>query len=144
MKRSGNRLLLLVFILSLAAYLALVWEYGTGILYPSPVWLQRLWSYLLLGLHGVPVFCLQLLLCRGRRRWPALALCVLVAGAALVCAVGFYTAKGWDALGWGILLLGCAAPAVGSLLAWIAWGLGRRGKKDSVRGKPPAGPGIPH
>lgn len=127
MKNSVNRKLLAGAILSLAAYLALLWLSGTGILYPLPHWAQALQAYLLLGFHAVPFFCLQLLLCRAvRRRWLAALPSVLVMGAAVVCAVRFMTALGWDSLGWAVLLLGCIAPAAGCAAGWVVYALSRR------------------
>lgn len=124
MKNRTDRILLAVFLLSLALYAALLWETGTGALYPYPTWFHALGPYLLLGFLAVPFFSLQLLLCRGvRRRWPAFLPPALVIAAALVCALGFFTATGWDALGWLMLLLGCIAPAAGCALAWMAYGV---------------------
>ena len=131
MKNRLNLSLLIGFILSLAIYLILLVESIGGTPHPYPLWLQRAQPLLLLGFHAVPFFFLQLLLCRASRQtgWTAVPL-ILVAGAALVCGFQFYTSSGWDFLGWGVLLLGCAAPAAGCILGWSVYGMQRLWRRE--------------
>ena len=129
MKNRTDKILLAVFLLSLPAYAAMAYTYITydfGQLTPShfEIWFARhflLWMSL--GFHAVPVFCLQLLLCRRRRRWIAVLPAAAIIGAAAWFACGFFTATGWDNLGWGLLLILSIAPAAGCALGWAAYGL---------------------
>lgn len=123
MKNRTDRVLLAVSFLSLAAYIAILHTFleGTGISRLSYLG-EQLHTYLVIGFHAVPAFCLQLLLCRTVRRWVAALPLIFVCAASLLCGLGVLTAAGWDALGWGILLAGCAAPAAGCLLAWAVYG----------------------
>ena len=119
MKSRTNTVLLAVFFLSLVVYGVLIFSY-LDILdtYYQP------FVYAMLGFHGVPAFCLQLLLCRtAKRRWTACLPAVVLAAAALAAWLGLLTASGWDSLGWALLLLLCIAPVVGIAAAWIAHAL---------------------
>lgn len=81
---------------------------------------------LLLCLHAVPVFCLQLLLCRNVRQiFVRLIPLLLALLAAAFCLWKMAGAAGWDGLGWAVLFLLCIAPAAGCVLAWIVYGAGR-------------------
>ena len=102
MKDRQNRLLLLVFLLSVALC---VWA-----------WLFDI--RLILFLPVIPSFCLTLLLCR-TIRWLVVQFLplLLIIGIALLAACGWLTATGWDSLAWAILLFGSIAPAVGCILA---------------------------
>lgn len=80
------------------------------------------------------MFCLQLLLCRRAWRWVAAIPAVALIGAALWFAYGFFTATGWDSLGWGVLLVLSIAPAVGCALAWAVYGFHQLYKRGDIRG----------
>ena len=130
MKNRTDRLLLWGAALSALLYgviFAAFLQYGgNGSEAPWLVLLFRqLNLWLTLGFHAVPFLCLQLLLCRRTRPWLAALPSGAVAAAALGCLYGWYTATGWDTLGWFLLLCGCAAPAAGCALAWAVYGLGR-------------------
>ena len=85
-------------------------------------------QFLLLYAHGIPVFCLELLLCRRARWvWRLLLPAVLLA----VPGVWFLAAAEWYLLAWLLVGWWCVAPLAGCLLAWIVWGVQRglrRGK----------------
>ena len=132
MKNRTDKTLLAVFLLSLAAYAFLLLTYLEIIELDLGWHTVRAW--LALTFHAVPAFCLQLLLCRGSRRWAALLPGLGTAGAALWCAYGYFTTTGWDTLGWGILLLLSIAPAAGCALAWAVYGFHRLYKRGDVRG----------
>lgn len=111
MKDRQNRLLLLVFLLSLALC---VWA-----------WLFDI--RLILFLPVIPAFCLTLLLCR-TIRWLVVQFLplLLIIGIALLAACGWLTATGW-----GILLI---APVSGCILAWAVYGLRKCYKRGDIRG----------
>lgn len=111
MKNRTDKILLAVFLLTLAAYAAVI-TYGNG---------TSLEMRLVFSLHAVPVFCLQLLLCRKVRRWVAAIPALILVAAALFFSFGWLTTTGWDSLGYAIFLAFTAAPAVGCILAWIVW-----------------------
>ena len=97
----------------------------------APLYSLRAW--LALTFSAVPVFCLQLLLCRRKRCWVAAIPAAVIIGAALWFAYGYFTATGWDTLGWGILLVLSIAPAAGCVLAWAAYGCWSLYRKGDIR-----------
>ena len=125
MKDRTDKTLLAVFAVTLPLHIFIVLTYMEIIpiveKWTWPYWAQEWYAYLALGFFAVPVFCLQLLLCRRKRRRIAAIPAAVIISAALLFTYGFFTATGWDVLGWGILLLLCIAPAVGCVLAWIVW-----------------------
>ena len=135
MKNRVNRILLALTIVTAILYAAflLIWiEVIPRPFYDpdDPFRFYELWAYLFLGFHVVPCFCLQLLVCRtAKRPVPRLIPAFLLFGIADLFAVGFFTATGWDTLGWGVLLLLCIAPAVGYALAWAVYGVCRMAGK---------------
>ncbi len=134
MKKRTDKILLAIFLLSLVFYVFLLPRYLEIISFSGPAWMFPILSRLSLTFHAVPAFCLQLLMCRKTRRRVAAAPAIIIIGAALWFAYGFFTATGWDTLGWGILLFLTAAPAVGCALAWAAYGLHRAYKRGGIRG----------
>ena len=140
MKTRTDKILLAVFLLSLPAYAAIAYTYITydfGQFTPShfEIWFaRRFLLWMSLGFHAVPAFCLQLLLCRRKRRWVAALPAAATVGAALWFAYGFFTATGYDTLGWAILLILSIAPAAGCALAWAVYGLYRICKRGDIRG----------
>lgn len=126
MKDRTNRILLAIFVVSLVVYALLLWTFvafpwSPGLGYP----LWNLLFWLVAGGHAVPVFALQLLLCRrseGGSKFLAIGLTVVVAILLGCFTLSAYTAPGLDALFWTILALGTIAPAAGCVLAWIVWG----------------------
>lgn len=130
MKNRTDQILLAIFLLSFPLYIFIVLSYLEFIPIDFPLWSFSIRAWLALTFAAVPVFCLQLLLCRKTRRWIAAVPALVIVGAALWFAYGFLTATGWDTLGWGIMLLLSIAPAVGCVLAWAAfvfWKLYRKG-----------------
>lgn len=126
MKDRTNRILLAIFVVNLVVYALLLWTFvafpwNPGLGYP----LWNLLFWLAAGGHAVPVFALQLLLCRrseGGSKFLAVGLTVVVAILLGCFTLSAYTAPGLDALFWTILALGTIAPAAGCVLAWIVWG----------------------
>lgn len=113
----------------LHVFFLLVWVEGIPRPFydPSdPFRFYELWVYLGVGFHAVPCFFLQLLVCRvAKCPWVRLIPVFLLLGLAAWFAAGFFSAAGWDNLGWGLLLLLCIAPAAGYGLAWAAYGVQR-------------------
>ena len=116
-----DKILLTLFLMSLAAYLVIFlsafWDLPLNI----PPWHQGL----LLYFHSIPMFFLQLLLCRlAKPHWRLFAplMLLLVPGLVLVGSAG------WAVLGWVLFLYWCTAPTAGCILAWIVWGVGKLGR----------------
>ncbi len=125
MKNRTDKILLVVFLLSLAAYAPLLLTYRFAF---DSGW-DKVRAWLLLTFHAVPAFCLQLLLCRRTRRWIAALPGLAVIGVALWSAFAAFTVIGWEYLGWLILLHLCIAPAAGCALAWAVYGICRLRKR---------------
>lgn len=131
MKNRVNQILLAAFFLTAALYVYFLLVWIEGIPRPfydpnDPFRFYELWVYLGVGFHVVPCFCLQLLVCRAVKS-PILRLIpvLLLLGLAAWSTLGFFNAADWDGLGWGLLLLLCAAPAAGCALAWAVYGVQR-------------------
>lgn len=137
MKNRTDKILLVVFAVTLPLHLFLVLTYLEVIpiveTWTWPYWAQEWYAYLAFGFFAVPVFCLQLLLCRRTRHRVAAIPALVIVGAALWFTYGFFTATGWDTLGWGILLVLSIAPAVGCALAWAAYGCWSLYRKGDIR-----------
>lgn len=137
MKDRTDKTLLVVFSVTLPLHIFIVLTYLEIIpiveKWTWPYWAQEWYAYLALSFFAIPVFCLQLLLCRRKRRRVAAIPALVIVGAALLFAYGFFTATGWDTLGWGILLLVCIAPAVGCVMAWAVYGLYRICKRGNTQ-----------
>lgn len=130
MKNRTDTILLVVFLVSTLAYLLLLVLFlhfgGTIPVSPIAYLVSQSHLWLVLGGHAVPFFALQLLLCRrseGGSKFLAIQLAVV-----MVFLAGFFTlaarsTPGWDALLWMFLAMGTIAPAVGCVLAWMAWGI---------------------
>ena len=117
-----DKILLTLFLMSLAAYLVIFlsafWDLPLNI----PPWHQGL----LLYFHSIPMFFLQLLLCRlAKPHWRLFAPLMLL----LVPGLVFVGSAGWAVLGWVLFLYWCAAPAAGCILAWVVWGTGKLGRR---------------
>ncbi len=130
MKNRTDKILLAVFLLSLAAYTFLLLTYQIFIFDFDLAW-DTVRGWLLLTFHAVPAFCLQLLLCRRTQRWIAALPGLAVIGVALWSAFAAFTVTGWEGLGWLILLHLCIAPAAGIALAWAVYGIDRLRKRRS-------------
>lgn len=132
MKNRTDNILLAVFAVTLLLYIFIVLTYLEIIPVDFPIELFSLRAWLALTFAAVPVFSLQLLLCRKTRRWVAAIPALVIVGAALWFTYGFFTATGWDTLGWGILMLLSIAPAVGCILGWTAYGLWRVYRRGDI------------
>ncbi len=113
-----DNILRALFLLSLAAYLVIFvsafWDLPLNI----PPWHQGL----LLYFHAIPMFFLQLLLCRlAKPLWRLLVPLALL----LVPGLVFVGSAGWYLMGWILFLYWCVAPAAGCALAWLVWGAGQ-------------------
>lgn len=130
MKNRTDKILLIAFFASLVFYVFLLPHcYFTFFTPETPRWAYLVYDWLSWHFHAVPAFCLQLLLCRKiRHRFAVLPTLFLVV-LALWSAYGCSTHDGWDALGYEIFLQLSAAPAVGCVLAWAAYGWTRYKKE---------------
>lgn len=116
--QKANAILLGIFSVSMAAYAVIFGSAFAELPLNIPPWHQLL----LLCFHFIPMFFLQLLLCRrARLRWRLLIPPVLLA----VPGFFFLMAAEWDVRGWILFLFWCAAPVLGCVLAWAVWAAGR-------------------
>lgn len=115
MRKDLNQLLLAAAILLLGMWLLCWkafgenWGNGWGIL------------ALLLSLHGVALFFLQMFFCRQLRRWWPKALPALLLGGFILWTLWIMahdSSGGWDRLIGESILWFCVASAVGIALAW--------------------------
>lgn len=134
MKNRTDKILLTVFLLSLPAYALILLTYLEIIPVDFPPELFSLRAWFALTFGAVPAFCLQLLLCRRIRGWFAATPVLTLLGMTLFFTLGWLTATGWAGLGWGLLMILSIAPAVGCVLAWVAYGLHKLHKRGDARG----------
>ena len=107
--RRTDQWLLGCFAVTMAVYTAAFTAAFSDLPLNIPPWHQLL----LLYFHAFPMFFLQLLLCRRARAvWRLLVPLALLAG--------------WMVMGWFLLLWWCAAPLLGSALAWLVWAVSLR------------------
>lgn len=111
MKNRTNKILLTAFVLTLAVY-AVIFADCFSELPIDPTPLHQL---LILYFHFIPMFCIQLLLCRlSKPWWQRLIPFLPILAAGLV----FMSFAEWYILGWILVLWWCFAPTAGCLLAW--------------------------
>lgn len=114
MKGKTDRLLLTFFVGSMAFYVVIFATAFSSLPLNIPSWHQ----FLLLFFHFVPMFFLQLLLCRrAKLRWKLLCPLILL----LVPGLVFLNGAEWDLMAWIFFLFWCIAPVAGSVLAWVVW-----------------------
>lgn len=116
MKDRKNILLAVCFALSLALYCVLFW------VELNYLWFSNLKPTLLLSVPAIPAFCLQSLLCRTAKwNWVKFAPLGLLSFPSFVGAMYLFGVwgSGWDALGGGLMLIWCVAPAAGCCLGWM-------------------------
>ena len=119
MKNRTDKILLAVFLLSLSAYAAF-FAYCFSEL---PLSITPPQQALLLYSHSIPMFFLQLLLCRtAKLRWRLLIPLLLL----LIPGLVFTSAAGWQVIAWVLFGFWCIDPEIGCVLAWSAYGLGLR------------------
>ena len=124
MKTRADRILLAVLLVSAVLYAAvLISELGVDVV--DPFFSADRVRFLLI-FHAVPVFCLQLLLCRNVK-WILIRLLPLLLEllAVWVCVLGMLGTESWDSLGWAMLLWLTFAPAAGIALGWAVYGVQR-------------------
>ena len=116
-RRRSDALLVRILVVSLVIYLVFfAFCFGTLPL-ECPPWQQGV----LLSVHLVPMFCLQLLLCRRARAvWRVLVPLAVLA----VAGTAFLAAADWSVVGWVLFLYWCTAPVLGCVLAWVVWVMG--------------------
>ena len=120
----GNAVLLALTLITFAAYAVVLitafWDLPLDI----PPWHQLV----LLYAHFIPMFLLELLLCRtAKARWRILlpAVLLLLTGLLLVASAEWY-AMAWFLAGWW-----CAAPVLGCLTAWAVWAISRHAARPA-------------
>ena len=118
MKNRTNQILLIAFVLTLAAYLVMFADCFSRF----PIDASPLLQFLILHFHAIPMFLIQLLLFRLSKPWWWKLLPFLPM---LVVGLVFLRIAEWHILGWILVLWWCTAPAVGCALTWAAYGLYR-------------------
>lgn len=119
MKNRANQVLFGIFLVSFAIYSVLF----AACFSELPIHISPLHQGFVFYFHMIPMFFLQLLLCRlEKRRWWLLLpfLPIVMAG------ILFLGAAEWDPRAWVIVALWCVAPAVGYGLAWAAYRLTKK------------------
>lgn len=115
----SDKVLLSVFVISMMAYILIFALAFAELPLNIPPWHQ----FLLLHFHFVPMFFLQLLLCRkATLRWRLLIPLILL----VVPGILFLNKAEWNIMGWIIFLFWCVAPVLGSVFAWIVSAIQRR------------------
>ena len=114
----GNAVLLALTLITFAAYAVVLitafWDLPLDI----PPWHQLL----LLYAHFIPMFLLELLLCRtAKARWRILLPAVLL----LLTGLWLVASAEWHALAWFLAGWWCTAPVLGCLTAWAVWAISR-------------------
>ena len=112
----GNAVLLSLTLITFAAYAVVLvtafWDLPLDI----PTWHQLL----LLYAHFIPMFLLELLLCRtAKLKWRILLPAVLLA----VPGLWFVASAEWYAMAWFLAGWWCVAPVLGCLAAWAVWAI---------------------
>ena len=115
----GNAVLLSLTLITFAAYAVVLvtafWDLPLDI----PTWHQLL----LLYAHFIPMFLLELLLCRTAKiKWRILLPAVLLA----VPGLWFVASAEWYAMAWFLAGWWCVAPVLCCLAAWAVWAISRR------------------
>ena len=111
-----------VFAVSMAAYVVVFATAFAELPLNIPSWHQGL----LLYFHAVPLFSLQMLLCRRAK------LCFkILAPLGMLAIPGsvFLHVAQWEAMAWILYLCWCMAPVLGCALAWAIWAIGKGCKK---------------
>ena len=119
MKRSRtDRILWALFGLTMAAYAVVFGSAFSELPLNIPNWHQGL----LLFSHAIPLFFLQLALCRMTGpRWRFLLPLILLAVPVLV----FVAVADWDLRAWVLAGFWCVAPLLGCALGWLVFGITR-------------------
>lgn len=117
MKESTNRVLSRLCWVTAAIYVviyvAAFWDLPIDI----PVWHQALLIYF----HFIPMFLLQLVLCRTRSIPVRILLPLgILAGVGLV----WLCLAEWSIIGWALFIYWCTAPVIGCAVAWVVYGAG--------------------
>ena len=115
----GNAVLLSLTLITFAAYAVVLvtafWDLPLDI----PTWHQLL----LLYAHFIPMFLLELFLCRtARLKWRILMPAILLA----VPGLWFVASAEWYAMAWFLMGWWCVSPVLGCLAAWAVWAISRR------------------
>lgn len=126
MKNRTGQILLIAFVLTLAAYLVMFAAFFSQF----PISASPLLQFLILYFHAIPMLLIQLLLFRLSKPWRWKLLPFLPM---LVVGLAFLRIAEWHILGWILVLWWCAAPAAGCVLAWAAYVLCRLYQKGDIR-----------
>lgn len=118
MEQRSNQVLLVLFLLSFVLYAVVFVSSFAELPINIPGWHQ----FLLLNAHCVPMFLLQLLLCRTAKVWMRLLIPPLPL---VLVGLWFLSAVEWHIVGWFFFLLWCVPPVIACLAAWLVWWIAR-------------------
>lgn len=119
----GNTVLLSLTLITFAAYAVIFAAAFADLPMSIPPWHQLL----LLYFHFIPMFLLELLLCRTAKLTRRILLpAVLLA----VPGLWFVASAEWYAMAWFLAGWWCVSPVLGCLAAWAVWALSRRLKRS--------------
>lgn len=120
----GNAVLLALTLIAFAAYAVVLVTAFWALPLNIPPWHQLL----LLYSHFIPMFLLELLLCRTAKLKRRILLpAVLLA----VPGLWFVASAEWYAMAWGIVGGWCVAPVLGCLAAWAVWAISQRVRRPN-------------
>ena len=117
MKESTNRVLSRLCWVTAAVYAVVFVSAFWHLPIDIPVWHQALLIYF----HFIPMFLLQLVLCRTRSIPVRILLPLgILAGVGLV----WLCLAEWSIIGWALFIYWCTAPVIGCAVAWVVYGAG--------------------
>ena len=120
----GNAVLLSLTLITFAAYAVIFAAAFADLPMSIPPWHQLL----LLYAHFIPMFLLELLLCRtAKARWRILLPAVLL----LLTGFWLVASAEWHAMAWFLAGWWCAAPVLGCLAAWAVWAISRHAARPA-------------
>lgn len=120
--RTSDKVLLWLCIVSFAVYAVIFFSAFAELPLNIPSWHQGL----LLFFHAIPMFFLELLLCRiAALRWRLL----LPAFPLILVGVWFLSRAEWYVMAWILFLAWCVPPVAGCLAACAVFAVCRHGKR---------------
>lgn len=121
----SSRILSALFLVTMAVYVVIF----AAAFAELPINIGPLHQCLLLYFHFIPMFLLELLLCKlARPVWRIFVPMIILAIPVLI----FAAVAEFHVIAWILAGSWCIAPAAGSLLACLVWYLNRRLKKGAV------------
>ena len=119
MKQKSNRILLALCIFFFVLYAIIFGVAFADLPLNIPPWHQ----FLLLYFHFVPMFFLELLLCRtAKLRWRLLVPLIPL----ILVGLWFLSTAEWYLMAWILFGIWCVPPLLGCLAGWVVWHITKR------------------